>query len=169
MSTAWLWMMALGVAIGVELVQPTQGDLWTLFPILPWMVAALALEKDPVMIGAGVGLAALLLGWFGTTPWALVIFPVVWLGCALVLYRFFVAHRSLPAALAVLLVARVFWGGGWWFFGWQQTQDVVTWSAWLGRVLVWDVVILTVWMMVSQRARRWLGRTRASLSRYERH
>ncbi|MBP9747820.1 hypothetical protein KBD13_02715 [Patescibacteria group bacterium] len=169
MSTAWLWVLALGVAIGVELVQPTQGAVWAMFPVLSWMMAAVSGEKDPVMIIAGVGVSTVLLGWFSATPWVLVAFPLVWLACALVLYRFFVAHRSLLAALVVLMVARALWGGLWWVVGWQETQDVVTWMRWMIRVFAWDVVLLTVWMTVSQRARRWLGRTRASLSSYERY
>lgn len=167
MSTAWLWVLALGVAIGVELVQPTQGAVWAMFPVLSWMMAAVSGEKDPVMIGSGIAMATVVLWWFSAIPWVLAGFPIVWLVIALILYRFFVAHRSLLAALVVLVVARVLWGGLWWLFGWQETQEVVAWSRWMVRVLVWDVVILTLWMMASQRARRWLGRTRASLSSYE--
>ncbi len=163
----WLWGVAYALALLLEIAPPLTLDPWAIFPTLPWMIAALSLEKDPVIIGVMVLVGGGILGWFTPLPWVMLVYPLLFFVVALALYRFFVSHRSLSAALLVLVLGRLAWGGLWWVMGWQGAGEVSDWAVWLARVLVWDVVLLASIMTLTQRLRRWLGRGNARLSSYE--
>lgn len=167
MSTGWIWALVLLGTLVKEVALPSVSTEQLFFPLLPWFVLALSLEKDSVLVSFGVILSSMLFLWFTPSPWSVALYPLLVVAVCWVLYRFFVSHRSFPATVLLLWLARLGWAVLWWYTSWSVTGEAREWLWWLVRILVCDALIVGSVLTVSQWVRRHLGRGGATLSSYE--